>query len=190
MTTIRYVFRPSLFHHERTLVLDDRGLSLREGENSERRIAFTDIVSLHIEPAPAIDDETPRWLINLGLRKGRPIQIDSVYVRGTADFEHKTDEFLKVLGALHQALAPRGKAVSYSFGTRSSILIAWKIALVLCLLAGLFGVGVAIALGEFEAVFGAAAFVGLGALGLVMLRGKRGPKPYRPSDDSEPLSSA
>ncbi len=178
MTTIRYVFRPSLFHKERTLVVDERGLMLREGDGDERRVGFDEIESMHIEPAVAGDDDTPRWLINLGVHNAGPIQIDSVYVRGASDFEHKTDEFVKVIETLHTALAPRGDAVRYTAGTRRGIFIAWRIALLLCLVAGLMGAAAAINTGEFEVLFGAVAFIGLGIVGLLALRGKRGPRSY------------
>jgi hypothetical protein len=181
MTTIRYIFRPSLFHQERTLILDDRGLTLREGDGGERRVALDDIVSLHVEPATAGDDGKPRWLINLGVRDGKPIQIDSVYVHGASDFEHKIDEFATVLEALHKTLGPRGDAVRYSVGTRRGVLIAWRVAFFLCVVAGLVGAAAAVVTGEFEVLFGAASFIGLGILGLLMLRGRSGPRAYRPT---------
>jgi len=40
----------------------------------------------------------------------------------------------------------------------------------------------AIAVGEYEALIGAGAFVAFGVVGLLALKGKRGPKTYDPKD--------
>jgi hypothetical protein len=181
MTTIRYTSRPSLFQAERTVVLDDHAITVRNGDGPDRRVPWTAIEEVHIEPAIAGDDGKARWLINLGVKGGRPIQIDSVNVRGTQDFEHKTDEFVAVLEAIHQYLAGRTAEVRFRFGMRRSISIAWRIALVLVIITGLMAGGAAIYSGAYEVIFVAIAFVGLGWSGLSMLKGRRGPVPYDPS---------
>src|SRR5436190_13355684 len=103
---IRYVFRPSLFHAERTISLDDNAITVAEGDRTPRRVTWSKVSEVHLEPATAGDDDRARWLINLRASDGGKIQIDSVNVRGTGDFEHKTEEFFAVLGAIHKALAP------------------------------------------------------------------------------------
>jgi hypothetical protein len=60
--------------------------------------------------------------------------------------------------------------------------VAWQIALVLTLAAGLFGAVAAIIVGEYEALLGAGVFVAFGLLGLVAIKGKRGPRDYDPQD--------
>jgi hypothetical protein len=182
MTTIRYSFRPSLFQTERTIVLDDGGITVREANEDDRRVAWADIVEVHLEPATTGDDDKTRWLINLHPRDGKPIRIDSVNVRGTDDFEHKTKDFLDVLDAIHRALAPRGEAVRYRLGVRRWVIVAWQVALLLTLVAGLFGAAVAVMVEEYEALFGAGAFIAFGVVGLSALRGKGGPKAYDPKD--------
>lgn len=182
MTTIRYSFRPSLFQAERTMVIDGNGIVVREGTGDDRRVAWTDIDEVHLEPAAAGDDDKTRWLMNLGVRGGAPIRIDSVNVRGTADFEHKTEEFLDVLDAIHRALEPRGNAVRFRLGVRRWVIVAWQIALVLTLAAGLFGAVVAVVVEEYEALLGAGAFAAFGVVGLLALKGKGGPKTYDPKD--------
>ena len=182
MATIRYSFRPSLFQAERTILIDGSGIVVREEAGHDRRIAWTEIDEVHIEPATAGDDDRTRWLINLGVRGGAPIRIDSVNVRGTADFEHKTKEFIEVLDAVHRALEPRGAAVRFRLGVRRWVIVAWQTALVLTLAAGLFGAAAAVVTEEYEALLGAGAFVAFGVVGLLALKGKGGPKTYDPKD--------
>ena len=182
MPTIRYTFRPSLFRAERTIVLDDQAITVRDGDGADRRVPWTAIEEVHIEPATAGDDNKARWLINLAVKGGRPIQIDSVNVRGTADFEHKTDEFVAVLEAIHKALAGRTGEVRFRFGMRHGIAILWRIALVMIIVTGLMAGGAAIYSGEYEVIFVAIAFVGLGWSGLAILKGRRGPVPYDPGE--------
>ncbi len=182
MATIRYSFRPSLFQAERTIVIDGSGIVVREETGPDRRVAWTEIDEVHLEPATAGDDDKTRWLINLGVRGGAPIRIDSVNVRGTADFEHKTEEFLDVLEAVHRALEPRGDAVRFRLGVRRWVIVAWQIALVLTLAAGLFGAVVAVVVDEYEALLGAGVFAAFGVVGLMALKGKGGPKTYNPKD--------
>jgi hypothetical protein len=182
MTTIRYSFRPSLFEAERTIVIDGGGIVVREETGHDRRVAWTDIDEVHLEPATAGDDDKPRWLINLGVRGGAPIRIDSVNVRGTADFEHKTKEFLEVLDAVHRALEPRGDAVRFRLGVRRWVIVGWQIALLLTLAAGLFGAVAAVVAEEYEALLGAGVFIAFGVVGLLALKGKGGPKTYDPKD--------
>jgi hypothetical protein len=107
MTTIRYSFRPSLFQTERTIVLDGGGITVREANENDRHIAWADIAEVHLEPGTAGDDDKTRWLINLHPGDGKPIRIDSVNVRGTEDFEHKTTEFLDVLDTIHRGRSRR-----------------------------------------------------------------------------------
>ena len=114
---LRYVFRPSLFHAERAITLDDSAIMVVEGDRAPRRLPWDRILEVHLEPATAGDDDRTRWLINLRASGGEKIQIDSVNVRGTADFEHKTEEFLAVLGAIHKALAAY-PGVRYLIGSR------------------------------------------------------------------------
>ena len=180
MTTLRYSFRPSLFERERTIVLDDAGVTSEYGGTSFRT-PWSKIAEVHIEPVPAGDDYKPRWLVNLRTNGGAVIKIDSVNVRGTADFEHKTDEFVAVLKTIHAALAARQPPVRFRFGTRAGIIVAWRVALVLTLAAGIFGIAVAIATEDYEALLYVGPFAAFGLLGLLSLRGKRGPKPYDPS---------
>ncbi len=182
MATIRYTFRPSLFQAEWTIVIDGSGIVAREGSGDDRRVAWADIEEVHLEPATAGDDDKTRWLMNLRVRDGAPIGIDSVNVRGTSDFEHKTQEFLAVLDAVHRALAPRSDTVRFRLGVRRGILIAWRIALLLTLAAGILGAVAAVAVEEYEALFGAGVFIAFGAVGLLALKGKGGPKSYDPKD--------
>lgn len=182
MTTIRYSFRPSLLQGERTIVIDGGGIAVREGTGHDRRVAWTDIDEVHLEPATAGEDDKTRWLVNLGVRGGAPIRIDSVNVRGTADFEHKTKEFLDVLDAIHRALAPRRAAVRFRLGVRRWVVVAWRIALFLTLAAGLFSAVAAVFVEEYEALLGAGVFIAFGFVGLLALKGKGGPKSYDPRD--------
>jgi hypothetical protein len=163
-------------------VIDGTGIVVREETGHDRRVAWTDIDEVHIEPATAGDDDKTRWLMNLGVRDGAPIRIDSVNVRGTADFEHKTDEFLEVLDAVHRALEPRGDAVRFRLGVRRWVIVAWQIALVLTLAAGLFGAAAAVVVEEYEALFGAGTFIAFSFVGLMALKGKGGPTTYDPKD--------
>jgi hypothetical protein len=181
MATIRYTFRPSLFHSERAIVLDDHAITVREGEGEDRGVPWSEIEEVHIEPATAGDDDKVRWVINLAVKGAAPIHIDSVNVRGTSDFEHKTDEFLVVLAAIHRHLEGRKGEVRYRFGMRRGIAILWRIALVLLIIAGLMGIAAAIYTGEWEVIFVAVAFIGFGLSGLSLLRGRRGPVAYDPT---------
>jgi hypothetical protein len=179
--TIRYTFRPSLLQQERTIVLDSHAIAVLFAAGEDRRVPWSDIEEVHIEPATAGDDNKTRWVINLAVKGGAPIQIDSVNVIGTSEFEHKTDAFLEVLGAIHEHLADRRGEVRYRYGMRRGITILWRIALVLTIIAGLMAIGAAIYTGEWEVIFVAVAFVGLGLSGLSILRGRRGPVPYDPT---------
>ena len=176
----RYVFRPSLFHVERAIDLDDSAITVVERDRAPRRLAWDRILEVHLEPATAGDDDRTRWLINLRAAGGEKIQIDSVNVRGAADFEHKTDEFVAVLGAIHKALAPY-PGVRYLIGSRRGILVAWRIALGMLTAAGLFATGAAIFVGDFESLFVTLAMTGLGISGFAVLRGRRGPVAYEPT---------
>lgn len=187
MTTLRYSFRPSLFERERTIVLDDQGVASEYGGTSFRT-PWSKIAEVHIEPVPAGDDGKSRWLVNLRTNGGAVIKIDSVNVLGTADFEHKTEEFIAVLKAIHAALAMRRPPARFRYGTRTGIIIAWRIALLLVLVAGIFGIVAAIATEEYEAILYAGPFVAFGLVGLMSLRGKRGPKPYDPTGFVDNLS--
>ena len=186
---LRYVFRPSLFHAERAITLDDSAITVVEGDRPPRRLAFDRILELHLEPATAGDDDRTRWLINLRASGGEKIQIDSVNVRGTADFEHKTEEFLALLGAIHKALAPHS-GVRYLFGARRGILVAWRIALVMLTAVGLFATGAAIFIGDFESLFATLAMTGVGLSGLAVLRGRRGPVRYEPAGIAAAIGSS
>jgi hypothetical protein len=181
MATIRYTFRPSLFQSERTIVLDDHAITVHSGSGADRRVPWTAIEEVHIEPATAGDDGKARWLVNLAVKDGSPIQVDSVNVRGTQDYEHKTDEFVAVLEAIHGHLAGRLGDVRFRFGMRRGVRLAWRIALVLVIITGLMAGVAAIYSGEYEAIFVAIAFVGLGWSGLSLLKGRRGPVPYDPT---------
>ena len=161
-------------------MLDGKGITVAEGNDSARRVPWGDIVEVHIEPSTAGDDEKTRWLVNLAVRDAPSLRIDSVDVRGAADFEHKTREFGDVLAAIHEALAARGSDVRYLFGTRRGVFWAWRVALFLAVATGLFGVVVAIVSEEYEAVFYTGAFAASGILGLLALRRRRGPVPYNP----------
>ncbi|CAN5298204.1 hypothetical protein BH10PSE9_BH10PSE9_06410 [soil metagenome] len=189
MTVLRYSFRPSLFERERTIVLDDQGVTSEYGGTSFRT-PWSKIAEVHIEPVPAGEDDKSRWLVNLRTNGGAVIKIDSVNVRGTADFEHKTEEFVAVLKAIHAALATRQPPVRFRFGTRAGIIVAWRVALVLTLAAGIFGIAVAIATEDYEALLYVGPFAAFGLLGLLSLRGKRGPKPYDPSGFIDGLSKS
>lgn len=181
MTTIRYSFRPSLFAAERTLVFDDQGITV-VGADLDRRMLWADVDEVHIEPVAAGDDDKTRWLINLRISDGSLLRVDSVSVRGAADFEHKTKAFAEVLVAIHAALASRGKAVRYRFGARRGVLWAWRIALVLALATGLFGIVAAVIAEEYEAIIYGGVFTAFGLFGLLTLRGKGGPVAYDPAD--------
>lgn len=178
MTTLRYTFRPSLFQAERAIVVDDQGIAVHGDD--DRRVAWTDVVEVHIEPATAGDDDRTRWLLNLRLRDGTTIRIDSVNVRGTADFEHKTEEWRAIVGAVHHALAERRPPVRFRFGARRGIIVAWRIALVMTAAVGVFGIGAAIVSEEYEAILYAGVFAAFGVVGLMALKGARGPVAYDP----------
>ncbi len=126
------------------------------------------------------DDNRRRWLIKLKTRDGGRLLIDSVNVKGADDFEHKTQEFVAVFEAIHQNLAGRD-GVRYLYGTRRGIYVAWRIALVMLVAAGIFGVVAAVVSEEYDAILYAAPFVLFGVTGLLMLKGRRGPRPYDPS---------
>jgi hypothetical protein len=177
--TLRYVFRPSLFQAERVITLEEEAITSAEGERASRRLAWGRILEVHLEPATAGDDQHTRWLINLRADSGEKIQIDSVNVRGTADFEHKTEEFFALLTAIHRALAPY-PGVRFLIGSRRGILVAWRIALAMLTATGLFATGAAIVVGDFESLFVTLAMAGFGLSGLAVLRGRRGPVPYQP----------
>ena len=188
MATLRYTFRPSLFQKERTVVLDDAGITVDYGGTSFRT-PWSAVVEVHVEPVPSPDDDDrPRWLVNLRMQGGTVIKIDNVTVRGAANFEYKTEEFVTVLGAIHAALANRQPPVRFRFGARRGIIVAWRIALALALATGLFGLAVVIATEDYEAVLYVAPFIALGAYGLMALRGKGGPRPYDPAGFVEGLS--
>ena len=181
MPTIRYSFRPSLIRDETTVVINESGVSVREGSEPDRRIAWTEIDEVHLEPSTA-GDEKARWLLRLHPRSGKPIQIDSMNIRGAADFEHKTKEFLVVLDAVHAALRPRGNAVRFRLGVRRWIIVAWQVALLLLFLVGLFGAVVAIYTQEYVALTSIGVLVAFAVTGLLMLKGRGGPRPYDPAD--------
>lgn len=182
MTTIRYSFRPSVFSDETVVVINETGVTLREESGSDRRIAWSDIDEVHLEPNTAGDDKQARWLLRLHPRSGKPIQIDSVNVRGAADFKHKTKEFLAVLDAVHSALKPRGNAVRFRLGVRRWIILAWQIALVLLLVVGIFAAVVAIATEQYDVLMSVGVLVAFALIGLLMLKGKSGPRDYDPAD--------
>ena len=180
MSTIRYSFRPSLFASPRTLVLDDGGIVIQIDGKPDRRVAWGEVAAVHIEPATGGDDGRARWLINLKVRGGRPIQVDSVNVRGTQDFEHKTDEFAALLGAVHERLRGR-TGVRFLFGARRGIITAWRIALMMIAATGVFAVVAAIVTEDYESVLYGGLFFLTGASGLAMLKGRTGPRRYDPT---------
>jgi hypothetical protein len=124
MATLRYSFRPSLFSAERTLVLEQDGITVHTRDGLDRRVSWPAIEAVHIEPATTAD-EKHRLVVHLKTRNEAPIDIDSVNVRGAADFERKTEEFLAVLDAIHRALAPRKAEVTFRYGARRGVLVAW-----------------------------------------------------------------
>ena len=97
MATILYSFRPSLFASPRTIVIDEAGIAVRDGAADERRVPWGDITEVHIEPGTVGDEDKRRWLAHLRVAGGRPVTLDSINVRGAADFEDKSDEFLAAL---------------------------------------------------------------------------------------------
>ena len=104
MATILYSFRPSLFASPRTIVIDEAGIAVRDGAADDRRVPWSDITEVHIEPGTVGDEGKLRWLTHLRVAGGRPVTLDSINVRGAADFEDKSDEFLAALAAIHRAL--------------------------------------------------------------------------------------
>jgi hypothetical protein len=181
MATILYSFRPSLFASPRTIVIDGTGIAVRDGSARDRHVPWSDITEVHIEPGTAGDEDKLRWLAHLRVAGGRPVTLDSINVRGAADFEDKTDEFLAALAAIHRALESRADAVRFRFGARRGVLAAWRIALLLAAAVGIFGSVVAIVSEEYEALFSTLPFAALGGLGLLTLRGRSGPVPYDPT---------
>lgn len=181
MATIRYTFRPSLFQAERTIVLDDSGVVIH-GSGPDRRVPWSDVDEVHIEPSTAGDDDKTRWLLNLAVRSGDKIQIDSVDVRGAGDFVHKSEEWQSVVGFVHKRLASRKPPVRFRFGARRGILVAWRIALLMVLAVGIFGMVAAVLSEEYEAIFYAGIFAAFGVVGLMTLKGHRGPVTYDPTD--------
>ena len=117
----------------------------------------------------------------IGINGSAPIRIDSINVRGTADFEDKKAEFAAVLAKIHAALMRRASEVRFLYGMGTGLTLAWRIALVVCILSGCLGVVAAIYSAQWQAAFGAAAFIGAGISGLAMLRGRKGPRPYDPA---------
>jgi hypothetical protein len=77
---------------------------------------------------------------------------------------------------VRRALTPRGEAVRFRLGVRRWVIVAWQIALLLTLVAGLFGAVAAVIVEEYEALLGA------GVVGLLALKGKGGPQTYDPKD--------
>lgn len=179
MAIIRYNFRPSLFQTERTVVLDDQALTVHMEGGVDQRVPWESVEEVHIEPVTAGDDNT-RLVLNLSIRNGAPVQIDSVNVRGAGDFEHKTEEFKAVLGAIHRALSSRS-GIRYRIGMRRGVMIAWRIALLLTVAAGIFGVVAAVITEQYDAIIYAGVFVAFGGVGLLMLAGRRGPVAYDPA---------
>jgi len=177
---LAYAFRPNLFAEERRIIIDDDGITIRDGESPERRVAWQSIEEVHIQTGSEGDENLVRWTATLGIKSGEPIRINSVNVRGTADFEDKSREFAELLAAIHQALIQRTPEVKFVYGRRSGLMLAWRIALVLCVLAGCFGVAATLYAAQWEAIAGAGAFVWAGIAGLWLLRG-RGPRPYNPA---------
>ncbi len=180
MATLSYSFRPSLFAAVRTVLLDDTGLAVRSQNGAERRFAWADVTEVHIEPATT-PDEGRRFVVHVKARTQPPIDIDSVNVRGGSDFEHKTDEFIAVLQAIHEALAARKAEVRFRYGARRGIVTAWRIALVMLAATGIFGTVAAIIAEEYEALTATVPFVGFGLSGLAVLRGRKGAVAYDPS---------
>jgi hypothetical protein len=179
MATIRYSFRPSLFTGERTVVLDNAGIVVQQDGQPDRRVAWSAITAVHIEPATSGDDNRTRFLINLAARDGWRFAIDSVYVRGPAEFEHQTDGFLAVMKAIHQALEDR-KDIDFRFGTKRGVLVAWRIALVFVVLAGLFGIVAGIVSEDYLGLLYGGVFVAFGGAGFLLLKGRGGPRRYDP----------
>lgn len=190
MATILYSFRPSLFAAPRTIVIDEAGIAVRDGAAHDRRVPWGDITEVHIEPGTAGDGDKLRWLAHLQVAGGRPVTLDSMNVRGAADFEDKSDEFLAALSSIHRALELRRETVRFRFGARRGVLAAWRIALLLAAAAGIFGSVVAVAGEEYEALFSTVPFAALGGLGLLMLKGRSGPVPYDPAGfiGNQPMS--
>lgn len=181
MTTLRYSFRPSLFQSSRTVVLDDTGIAVLQEGAEDRRAPWSAIEEVHIEPSTAGDDDRTRWLLHLAPAGGERITIDSVDVKGAADFEHKTEAFAEALRFVHGSLAPRGDAVRYRFGARRGVVWAWRAALILTLAAGIFGVVAAIVAEQFDGILYGGLFAAFGLFGLIALRGRGGPVAYDPA---------
>src|SRR5260221_7363616 len=100
MATIVYTFRPSLFTGERTITLDNSGIAEATASN-HRRIPWTSVQEVHVEPATSGDDGGSRFVIHVRASGQRQIDIDSVNVRGAADFEHKDADFADLLRFIH-----------------------------------------------------------------------------------------
>lgn len=181
MATLRYSFRPSLFQTERTIVLDDHGITVRYPADDDERYGWGDVEEVHIEPSTAGDDDRTRWLLNVRMKDGKTVQIDSVNVRGTADFEHKSEEWQAVLQAVHKALAGRKPPVRFRYGARSGIIVAWVIALFMIFAAGIAGIVAAIVTEQYEVILYAGPFAAFGIVGLMMLKSARGPRAYDPA---------
>src|SRR5262249_25536001 len=96
-----------------------------------------------------------------------------------ADFEHKTGEFFEVLATLHESLEPHS-GVRYVMGGKRGILIAWRIALVMLTVAGIFATLAAIYVSDFWSLFTTLAMTAIGASSLAALRGRHGPVSYDP----------
>ena len=180
MATVRYTFRPDILSGETRVVLNQTGIVAREGNGPEHRLAWTDIDEVHLEPGSAGDKA--RWTLRLRGPGTNSIRIDNVNFRGVADFEHKTNEFLAVLDVIHTALAPRGKSVRFRLGVRRWIIVAWQIALFMLLAVAVFGAATAIVVEQYETLVGIAPMIAFAVLGLLMLKGKSGPRDYNPSD--------
>jgi hypothetical protein len=180
VATIFYTFRPSALSVERTIVLDAKGVTVHLRDSAERTMPWSSIDEVHIEPATSPDDHG-RFVVHLKARGQPSIDIDSANVIGMNDIEHKTDEFIAVLAAIHAALTPRKADVRFRYGMRRGITVAWRIALVMVVATGIFGTIAALVSEQYDALAGTLPFLALGLSGLTVLRGRKGPRDYDPT---------
>ena len=134
MTNHTYTVRRSLFAKERSIVTDDDGIVVRDGDEPERRIAWVAIDAVHVQSTSRGDENQTLWHVKLVVKDGAPIRIDSLNVRGIGDFEDKTPEFASVLTAIHVALMPRATEVRFLYGMGSGLILTWRFMLVLCII--------------------------------------------------------
>lgn len=180
MTTLSYSFRPSFFAKEHTLALDAAGLRLRVAGAGERRLAFGDVTDMHIQ-AVARGEDSPAWRADLRGKDGTALHLTSIDVRGPGKVADKGAEFAALIEAIHAGLLPRAGEVRFRFGIGRGMTLAWRAALVLCVLAGLAAAAAAVYLQQWSMGLGAVALLGTGLSGLWLLRGRGGPRPYDPA---------